>query len=179
MFENIGGKIKGLAKFVCWAGIIISVIAGIVMIVQGSEINNSYYSRGAGTSLIVGGLMTMIIGSLLSWLGSLTLYGFGELVENSTNCASTLEKQKRTIDDIKDRISEIEKKQPEKNEPQEEKPVLPPRPTEPGPDTDESDWKLSEDGKFVFCPKCGVRYSLDYMKYRDSCKECGYPRKKA
>ena len=29
MFENIGGKIKGLAKVVCWIGIILSVITGI------------------------------------------------------------------------------------------------------------------------------------------------------
>ena len=26
MFDDIGGKIKGLANFVCWAGIILSVI---------------------------------------------------------------------------------------------------------------------------------------------------------
>ena len=32
MFKNIGGKIKGLAKVICYVGIAISVIAGIFMI---------------------------------------------------------------------------------------------------------------------------------------------------
>ena len=29
MFDNIGGKIKKLAKIICWIGIILSVITGI------------------------------------------------------------------------------------------------------------------------------------------------------
>ncbi len=83
MFDNIGGKIKGLAKFVCWAGILACAIGGIAMIVQGSEIN-SYYSQ-PGTGLIVGGVVVMLLGSVLSWLGSLTLYGFGELIEQTVS----------------------------------------------------------------------------------------------
>ena len=50
---------------------------------SGVEINNSYYSNSQGTALIIGGLAVMVIGSILSWVGSLAAYGFGELVENS------------------------------------------------------------------------------------------------
>ena len=32
MFENIGGKIKKLAKIICWIGIIISALSGIVLV---------------------------------------------------------------------------------------------------------------------------------------------------
>ena len=81
MFSNIGGKIKKLAKAVCWIGIIFSCIAGIGV------------SVGLGSNALVGalvGLLVAIIGSLLSWIGSFFMYGFGELVENSKIMAETL-----------------------------------------------------------------------------------------
>jgi len=65
MFDNIGGKIKTLAKVVCWIGIIVSVILGLL-------------SRNAITALLFIG-----IGSLGSWIGSFMTYGFGQLIENT------------------------------------------------------------------------------------------------
>lgn len=75
MFTNIGSKIKGLATFVCWAGIVLSVIGGISTISIGSR---GYY----GGSGVLPGLIMIVIGSIASWLGSLVLYGFGQLVED-------------------------------------------------------------------------------------------------
>lgn len=80
MFENIGGKIKGLAKFICWVGIVICVIAGIIMFVQAGEA----YSSAERTVLVITGLAIIIVGSLMSWIGSFLLYGFGELVESTS-----------------------------------------------------------------------------------------------
>ena len=71
MFDNIGSKIKTLAKVVCWIGIIGSVIAGIAMIAT------------MGSVGVLSGLLTIVLGALLSWVGSFVLYGFGEMVENS------------------------------------------------------------------------------------------------
>ena len=65
MFDNIGGKIKTLAKVVCWIGIVASVILGLL-------------SRNAITALLFIG-----IGSLGSWIGSFMTYGFGQLIENT------------------------------------------------------------------------------------------------
>lgn len=65
MFSNIGGKIRTLAKAICWLGIITAVIAGIVQLAAGATLT---------------GLLTMIFGAIGSWLGSFILYGFGELV---------------------------------------------------------------------------------------------------
>ena len=70
MFNNIGSKIKTLAQVVCWLGIVICVIVGIVLMSQDEE--------------TVGiGLVVMIFGSLFSWIGSFMTYGFGQLIENS------------------------------------------------------------------------------------------------
>ena len=71
MFNNIGSKIKTLAKVICWLGIIISVIAGIFGIINGTE------------QSFVSGVITIIFGSLASWLGSFFAYGFGQLIENT------------------------------------------------------------------------------------------------
>ncbi len=68
MFDNIGDKIKMLAKVICLAGIIISLIAGIALM-----------SNGSGGF----GFLTIVVGALLSWVGTFVLYGFGKLVENS------------------------------------------------------------------------------------------------
>ncbi|MGN0971198.1 MAG: hypothetical protein ACI4OY_04515, partial [Aristaeellaceae bacterium] len=65
-----------------WVGIILSVLAGVAL------------TMSAG---FIGGILVAIVGSLLSWVGSLALYGFGELVENSdirTNLAVKADRQK-------------------------------------------------------------------------------------
>ena len=38
MFDNIGDKIKTLAKVLCWIGIVISVIAAIGFFISGNGI---------------------------------------------------------------------------------------------------------------------------------------------
>lgn len=81
MFANVGGKIKAVAQVVTWIGIIGSVIGGIALI----------------STNFIAGLLTAGVGSLLSWVSALALYGFGELVENSdisTNLAVKADRQK-------------------------------------------------------------------------------------
>lgn len=81
MFANAGGKIKAVAQVLTWIGIIGSVIGGIALISMN----------------FIAGLLTAGVGSLLSWVSALALYGFGELVENSdirTNLAVKADRQK-------------------------------------------------------------------------------------
>ena len=79
MFDNIDQKIKALAQVVCWIGIICSVISGIALI-------------AAGEGLLFVGFIVIILGSLISWISSFTLYGFGQLIENSEiACGNTYE----------------------------------------------------------------------------------------
>ena len=77
MFNNIGRKIKTLAKVLCWLGIIASVISGIAMVLTGVD------AELGGAAAVVGGIVMMVVGSLVSWIGSFCMYGFGQLVENS------------------------------------------------------------------------------------------------
>lgn len=70
MFENIGGKIKGLAVLVCSLGMIASVLYGIVLI------SDAYYDME-----IISGCLFIFVGPLIAWLSSCGIYGFGELIE--------------------------------------------------------------------------------------------------
>lgn len=79
MYNNIGNKIKTLAKVIAVLGIIGSVIYGIILIVQGEQVSsyNSYLS-GAGSTLTGTGVVVMILGSLGSWISSWALYAIGD-----------------------------------------------------------------------------------------------------
>ena len=82
MFNNIGGKIKALAKVICWIGIIASVIGGIGMMI-------------ADEDMILYGLFTAVGGALISWIGSFFTYGFGELIDNTSKLAAHAEKTEK------------------------------------------------------------------------------------
>lgn len=84
MFDNIGGKIKMLAKVICWLGIGFSIFFGLLVII-GCAI-----SEGGILNVAIGfflGLLVIIIGALASWIGSFFLYGFGELIERTAEIA--------------------------------------------------------------------------------------------
>ena len=70
MYDNVGGKIKGIAKAVAVIGIIASVLAGAGLALEDED-------------AIIFGLLIMILGSFVSWVSTLTLYGFGQLIENT------------------------------------------------------------------------------------------------
>lgn len=100
MYENIGGKIKGLAKAVFIIETIITVIAGIILMSMDEDL-----------SLL--GFFVMFVGPLASWLSSLLLYGFGELIdkaseiERNTRAGEIKSETQAKIDS--ERVSKIEK----------------------------------------------------------------------
>ena len=74
MFDRIGSKIKGFAQFTSVVGILCSVVTGIAMI-------------SMSNATVVIGILILVAGSLSSWIGSFFLYGFGELIEKTTEIA--------------------------------------------------------------------------------------------
>lgn len=76
-YNNIGGKIQGLAKIIFIIGAIFSVIGGIGMI-------GAFDGEALGflTAIVV-----IIVGAIGSWIGSWMLYGFGELIVKTTEIA--------------------------------------------------------------------------------------------
>lgn len=68
MYEDIGGKIKTLAKAWFFIGAIIAVICGIYLVV-------------IDDSMVFVGLFLAVGGPLLAYISSWLLYGFGELID--------------------------------------------------------------------------------------------------
>ncbi len=79
MFKNCGGKIKGLAILFFILTILLFIAGGILVIVLGTEYG---YHRYEGY-YIAGGIVLMLLGPIIAWLGTILLYGYGELVEDT------------------------------------------------------------------------------------------------
>ena len=101
MYKNVGRTIRGIAKFLCWLGIILSIFAGIGIILSGvlggsllagltgQHSQNAGAVTGAGiVASVIVGVLTAAIGSFLSWLLNLPLCGFGELIAASSETAA-------------------------------------------------------------------------------------------
>lgn len=82
MFENIAGKIKSAAQVVCYAGIGVSVLNGIALLTR---------------EAVILGLLYIFFGSLIAWVTSLCLYGFGQLIENSDRIAGRVGGQEAPV----------------------------------------------------------------------------------
>ena len=107
MFNNIGETIKGLA--------VISSILGYILSFAGAIYCWTH-------DIIFVGIVVLVVGCFFSWTCSALLYGFGELITQTTNIAKgsqrmqmltvynnsskSSEIKKETIDDIKDEIVE-------------------------------------------------------------------------
>lgn len=129
MFENIAQKIKKLAEAMTWVGCIISLILGFLV------------------AYPLGLLVITPIGCLLSWVGSFTLYGLGQLIENSERCVDLL-----TV------ISGLP-------EPEEEK--------EPAPKLPQDPWVCyscgtENDPRVGCCVNCGTTRGWSEMKFQQN-----------
>ena len=72
MYNNIGGKIKGLAKASFIVAAIAAVITGIALMATDED-------------LILYGLLVMVVGPIVAWVSSWLLYGFGELIDKASD----------------------------------------------------------------------------------------------
>ncbi|MBQ2760207.1 MAG: hypothetical protein IJE93_10605 [Clostridia bacterium] len=99
MYNNIGKKIKGLAKIVVYAGISVCVIGGIATIFI---LSDNYYTKDFAFI----GLIIALVGSLLCWLSGFFIYGFGELVDQTQeiNIKLTLSENKS---DTKEKLEKL------------------------------------------------------------------------
>jgi len=68
MFNDISAKIKASAQVLIWLGILASFVWGTAILAS----TESYT-----------GVVVMVVGSILSWILSFCMYGFGQLIENT------------------------------------------------------------------------------------------------
>ena len=79
-YDNIGGKIKSLAKAAFIVEAIAAVLSGLVMFVEDDD-------------MFLIALLVAIVGPIVAWVGSWLLYGFGQLIENSDTLVKNTTKE--------------------------------------------------------------------------------------
>ena len=79
MFENIGGKIKGLAQIFFFLEAVVAIILG-------------FFVCSINEGLVFLGVVVMFVGPLVAWVSAWLLYGFGELIENTAEIAKNTRK---------------------------------------------------------------------------------------
>ena len=100
MFRNIGRKIKVFAKVVCWIGIVCSILTGLLVMIAGlaasdfavrlpEQAGQLQVHVSAGAAIFTG-ILIIVIGSLVSWIGSFMTYGFGQLIDNTEEIKNSL-----------------------------------------------------------------------------------------
>ena len=79
MYKNIGNKIRVLAKVFFAVGLLGSIIGGYGIIELGGYFDEfKEFSKSLGRSVI-------FFGSLISWISTWVLYGFGELIQKTSD----------------------------------------------------------------------------------------------
>lgn len=72
LYADIGNKIKNWAKWIFTVELIAAVIGAIVMLISGED------------ELILGGILTLILGPIVAFVSTWILYGFGELIDKTS-----------------------------------------------------------------------------------------------
>ncbi len=86
MYKNIGKKIKVFAKVICFLVIGLSVVYGIIMLTV-------FAAKGMGVfSSILISILLIALFSLVAWVGSFSLYGLGQIIDNSDELVANSEK---------------------------------------------------------------------------------------
>lgn len=100
LFNNPGGKLCVIGKIVAGIGMVVSVIVGISSIV-GAGCTAVTISRWTGMSSgvstafgagVAAGVISMLLGCLMSWIWGLAIYSFGDLVRKTNEIAENTRK---------------------------------------------------------------------------------------
>ena len=83
MYDNIGEKIKGLAKAAFIVEAIVAAIVGIALLASDED-------------LIFTGLLVLLVGPIIAWVSSWLLYGFGELIDKVCEIAKNTRASQNT-----------------------------------------------------------------------------------
>ena len=90
LYQNIGGKVKGLAKAIFLVEAVATIIAGLGLLFTNED-------------FVLYGVLTLVCGPVVAFVSSWVLYAFGDLVEDvraiRNNEGTTEEKAKRLAEE--------------------------------------------------------------------------------
>ncbi len=89
LFDRVGRKIMGLAKFIFWAITIINALVAIFLIYTAIK------GKSFGPVFIA--LIVAVAGVLVAWLSSVLLYGYGQLIDSQQDVVEELSEIKKVL----------------------------------------------------------------------------------
>ena len=102
-FDNIGSKIKNLAKWSCWITILLTWIAAPIAFIV--LVSDEWTAEFCWIPLV-----GAIIAPIFVWIGSWAMYAFGQLVEDNNNIAQDIHAIRSNIRQQEARRREAEEK---------------------------------------------------------------------
>lgn len=90
MYNNIGGKIKGLSTALAIIGIVVAVLFGLIRLFNMDDFEDFIES-----------IIIILIGCAASWISSWLLYGLGELIEDTHSIAVSNLNIRKIMEDMK------------------------------------------------------------------------------
>lgn len=90
MFNNIGSKIKTLAKVLFWISVIGSMIGAFGVI--------AFAAMSGSDEILIAiiiGIVIVVVGIIFAWLSNFMLYGYGELIDTNQKMLRILQDQFR------------------------------------------------------------------------------------
>ena len=147
MFDQPGSKLKTTAKILFWFNLVLCVFLAFVLGIE-KHSHGTYVEKEVHYSVF---FYFLVLGPIFSYISSLILYGFGELIENS--------RMSGLLNTVKS-INEFQKKQ-----------LIDPNGQyfDSEPDNVTTDTEPVPEGQ-VRCPRCNRIQNAD----RAFCFECGY-----
>lgn len=90
MYNNIGGKIKGLSIAFAVIGIIVAVLFGLIRLFNMDDFEDFIKS-----------IVMTLVGCVASWISSWLFYGLGELIEDTHSIAVSNLNIRKIMEDMK------------------------------------------------------------------------------
>ncbi len=159
MYENIGGKIKGLAKWIFIVEALGSIITGLILAFE----EDSLF------------ILMAICGPIVAWVSSWVLYAFGELVEKICDNESHNKEILKLLRQNNNAYSTYSKSETKKKteDAKTQAPEQTENPTKVKKETAVSNEKIDLESDFAKntwkCEKCGKRN----LNSRNDCWACG------
>ena len=100
MWKKVGGKIRVLA-IVCFSLLfLVWIIGAVLLVVSNGRIMGLNYSSSDQALIIAAAAVAVVFGFFFSWISTLGLYAFGQLVDDN-------EKTRAAVEELKDEVKSL------------------------------------------------------------------------
>ena len=160
IYNNIGNKIKILAKFIFIIESIITVILGIYLIAVADDNQDSLRAVG---------IFTILLGPIIAWISSWLLYAFGQLVDDTQEIRNTSSKTHYYSDEVKSTQNVISTTKETAILPETTETKTTPTPPEIKDIPEGNKYYIDTKKDKLVCLKCGFEQPTN----RNVCWQCG------